>query len=95
MAEVIRIEWPSGTVQELRAVPADRVMSVTEPPALAVVGPGQLLLRGWKGQPFTLESSPDLRQWSALGTVTTQANPTEYTTPFTGEPSRFYRARSQ
>jgi hypothetical protein len=29
--ELVRIEWPSGTVQELREVAADRVLEVEEP----------------------------------------------------------------
>ena len=32
-ADLIEIRWPSGTVQQLRNVPADRVVKVTEPKA--------------------------------------------------------------
>jgi enediyne biosynthesis protein E4 len=36
VAEVVRIEWPSGTVQELTDVAADQILTVIEPPALSV-----------------------------------------------------------
>lgn len=34
VAEVVRIEWPSGTVQEMTHVTADQILTVTEPPRL-------------------------------------------------------------
>ena len=36
VAEVVRIEWPSGTVQELTEVAADQILPVIEPPTLSV-----------------------------------------------------------
>jgi hypothetical protein len=35
-AEVVRIEWPSGIVQELANVSADQILKVTEPPRLSI-----------------------------------------------------------
>jgi hypothetical protein len=67
---MVRIEWPSGLVQELRDLPADQILSVTEPFRLEVMGPGQFCLRGWRGQVSTVEASADLRTWNAIATVT-------------------------
>jgi hypothetical protein len=36
VAEVVRIEWPSGTVQELTEVAADQILPVVEPPNLSI-----------------------------------------------------------
>ena len=36
IAEVVRIEWPSGVVQELTSVPADQILHVIEPPELSI-----------------------------------------------------------
>lgn len=36
VAEVVRIEWPSGTVQELTNVAADQILHITEPPTLSI-----------------------------------------------------------
>ncbi|MCP5519670.1 MAG: CRTAC1 family protein, partial [Verrucomicrobiales bacterium] len=42
VAEVVRIEWPSGTVQELTHVAADQILTVVEPPRLKLESDGQL-----------------------------------------------------
>ena len=36
VAETVRIEWPSGTVQELHNVAADQILQITEPPELTI-----------------------------------------------------------
>jgi hypothetical protein len=33
-AEVVRIEWPSGTVQEFQNMAARQILTITEPPRL-------------------------------------------------------------
>jgi hypothetical protein len=68
--DVLRIEWPSGIVQELHNVPARQFLTVTEPPRLLMTQAGKLQVRCWKGQCFTLETSTDLRQWQSLATLT-------------------------
>lgn len=35
VAEIVRIEWPSGRVQELTNLAADQILTVVEPPRLA------------------------------------------------------------
>ena len=36
VADIVRIEWPSGTVQELTEVAANQILTVIEPPRLRV-----------------------------------------------------------
>jgi enediyne biosynthesis protein E4 len=68
--DVLRVEWPSGIVQELRDLAAGQFMTLLEPPRLESLAAGQLRLHGWRGQEFHIESSTDLRQWSPFQTVT-------------------------
>jgi len=42
VAEVVRIEWPSGVVQELTNVAADQILTVIEPPRLRVEADGRI-----------------------------------------------------
>jgi len=90
--EVMRIEWPSGIVQELRDVPAKQTLTVTEPARLQAVGPGAFRIQSWKGQTFEVQMSTDLGQWSPLTTVTNLTGTLDYTD--VAAPSlmqRFYR----
>jgi enediyne biosynthesis protein E4 len=92
LAEVVRIEWPSGTVQELRDVSANRILTVTEPVRLLASGRGQFRFAGWLGQPFTVEASTDLTAWKALVTVTNFTGTVEFADPErTLSAQRFYR----
>jgi hypothetical protein len=42
VAEVVRIEWPSGQVQELPDIPANTILEVVEPPRLRAESDGSL-----------------------------------------------------
>jgi hypothetical protein len=42
VADVVRIEWPSGTVQVLTNVAADQILTVVEPPRLTAESDGTL-----------------------------------------------------
>lgn len=75
MADIVRIEWPSGMVQELRNVPASQIVDITEPARLvpSVLASGaqaELKVSSWPGFVLDVESSTDLKTWSPLGTVT-------------------------
>ena len=76
----LRIEWPSGTVQESTNVAADQILTIIEPrrPVLAVaVTPTQVTgtLTGDTNQVYELQVSNDLDAgWTALTTVTTDAS---------------------
>jgi hypothetical protein len=69
-AEVVRIEWPSGIVQELHDVPVNRILTVTEPPRLIPQGVGAFQIQCWINQSFEVQASTDLTEWTTLETVT-------------------------
>jgi enediyne biosynthesis protein E4 len=95
VANVVRIEWSSGIVQEWRDVSANQILSVTEPVRLQTTSLGQLSFRGWLSQVFTVEASTDLKAWNVVATVTNLTGILNYTdtaaAPFA---QRFYRAKS-
>ncbi|MCI0540586.1 MAG: CRTAC1 family protein [Verrucomicrobiales bacterium] len=71
--EVLRIEWPSGSVQEVREVPAKQILTLTEPPRLSMslaTGVPQITLKGGRGFRYRIEASDDLRVWSLFGDST-------------------------
>ena len=91
--ETLRIEWPSGIVQELHDVAAKQSLTVTEPARLQVLGTGVLRVQSWKGMAFEIQASTDLKQWSPLTTVTNLSGTVEFTDPDTASHlRRFYRA---
>ena len=47
--DTLRIEWPSGIVQELHDVAAKQSLTVTEPARLQALGAGVLRIQSWKG----------------------------------------------
>jgi enediyne biosynthesis protein E4 len=92
VADVVRIEWPSGTVQELRDVSANRILTVIEPVRLEATGPGRFHFRTWRGHVLTVETSSDLTTWNSIATVTNLSGAVEFTDPSTAvSPQRFYR----
>jgi len=97
-ADLVRIEWPSGIVQELRDVPANQTLTVTEPARLQMPQPGQLHIQCWKGMVFGIETSSNLLTWTPLATVTNLnlmggVQWTDAEAP--GPATRFYRAVKQ
>jgi ASPIC and UnbV/FG-GAP-like repeat len=72
-ADTLRIEWPSGTVQEFQNVAARQILTVTEPSRLFASNTGgalQLSVKGGRFMPYDIQQSADLMTWSPLGTVT-------------------------
>ena len=91
-ADLVRIEWPSGTVQELRDVAAKQFLTVTEPARLQAPGAGVLRIQSWKGMAFEVQASTNLDQWSVLTTVTNLTGTLEFTDPNAADDlRRFYR----
>ena len=91
-ASVVRIEWPSGIVQEVRDVPANQTLRVTEPVKLEITEVGAFRIRSWRGQSFTVQASADLTEWTALTTVTNVSGTLAFTDPAAGQAAqRFYR----
>jgi hypothetical protein len=68
----LRIEWPSGIVQELANVPANQILTITEPARLAPLGLREFQIRCWKGMRFEVEKSHNLQNWDSLGVVTNE-----------------------
>ena len=102
-ADLVRIEWPSGTVQELQNVEANEFHTVTEPggePQLTVTrvnGQQQLTLTGKQGSRYDIQTSTDLTNWNSPLNFTVQpTNPGgTMTFPAPGGPGDlrgFYRA---
>jgi hypothetical protein len=73
LVETLRIEWPSGTVQEFHNVAAKQFLTVTEPARLVTAfsdGAPQFTLHGGRNLQYDLQVSSDLKAWSVLGTST-------------------------
>ncbi|HEU0009366.1 MAG TPA: FG-GAP-like repeat-containing protein [Verrucomicrobiae bacterium] len=99
--DTVRIEWPSGTVQQLHDVAVKQFLTVTEPPRLSsphiTNGMFGFTLKGGRGFQYDIQTSSNLLDWVSVGSVTV--------TNFTGTTlfaetlhanaqSRFYRAVS-
>jgi hypothetical protein len=68
--DLLRVEWPSGIVQELTDVAPNRILTVTEPARLIPQGAGAFQIQCWINQAFDVEASTDLVTWSNVATVT-------------------------
>lgn len=91
-ADLVRIEWPSGTVQELSNVASKQFLTMTEPARLQALGAGVLRIQSWQGMAFEVQSSTNLDQWSPLTTVTNLTGTLEFTDPnVANDLRRFYR----
>ena len=96
--EAVRVEWPSGAVQELRNTAANQTLTVTEPPRLAASpradGVGfEMNLTGAAGVAYEIEESPDLANWMPIATLTNSSRATPFTdAAATAYRQRFYRA---
>jgi hypothetical protein len=96
-ADIVRIEWPSGRVQEFQNVSAKQILTVTEPPRLepsanVLNGIVELKVRGWKGFTYGIEASTDLKAWTRLATATNLTGAILAADPSADrEPWRFYR----
>jgi len=98
--DTLRIEWPSGTVQEFPNIAPKQTLTITEPPRLLATttnGAPQFSLKGGRGFQYEIDSSTNLTAWSSIGTLTVtnlngiaQIIDTNLPTA-----SRFYRAVSQ
>ena len=97
MAETVRIEWPSGIVQELHNVAANQILTVTEPAKLEphvtqTNGLVELKVKSWKGFAYDIEASNDLKAWTRLTTLTNETGTLSFADPLAATlSSRFYR----
>jgi hypothetical protein len=96
--DIVRIEWPSGLVQEFQNVAPKQILTYTEPPRLLATTTGgvpQFSLKGGRGFQYEIDSSPDLSAWSSIGTLTVtnlngMASIVDTNPPASNQ--RFYRA---
>ena len=97
----LRLEWPSGLVQEFADLPANQILTVEEgrpilmKPELRPDGTFQFQLNGGViGQSYVTESSADLADWTA---VSTNAGPTALVAipPAPGSVGSFVRVKQQ
>jgi len=96
--EVVRIEWPSRTVQEFHNITPRQIWTITEPPrwsASLANGVPQFTLKGGRGFQYQVEASPDSTEWLPIATLSiTNFNGTAQLlgTNDSGLSRRFYRA---
>ena len=96
--DTVRIEWPSGIVQEMHDVAVKHFLTVIEPPRLRAEltnGGPQLSLKGGRNFQYRIETSESLTNWTSLSTLTiTNLNGTVlFTDPDASQfKQRFYRA---
>lgn len=96
--ETLRVEWPSGTIQEFHNIPSNRYSTLTEParwiPSKSGPAP-QFTLQGGRAREYEIQVSTDLTAWSYLSTLAiTNVNGTaNISDPSASSSSRrFYRA---
>jgi hypothetical protein len=92
----LRIEWPSGVVQELSGVLANQFLTVWEPPAVHAAlledGACELTITAEPNRAWQIQGSADLESWETLATVTNTTARFGYTDAASpGMASRFYR----
>jgi hypothetical protein len=99
IVDTLRVEWPSGRVQELRNVSVKQTLTIVERTELAVTTGGagevELTLTGPRQQRYRVETSQDLVTWSTAASLTiTNANGTASYThfPASGDVGWFFRA---
>ena len=93
---LLRVEWPSGTIQELADVAADQILTLWEPPGLSAAvqpdGACALSIRAEPNRSWQIQSSGDLDEWQTLMTKTSGTVGSEFVdSTATGMDCRFYR----
>jgi len=96
----LRIEWPSGAIQQLQNVAANQVLTVCEPPAISAAMKAdcscQLTIKAEPNRVWEIQASRDLLNWETLTTVTNTSYQFQFADPaVAGMDCRFYRLKSQ
>jgi enediyne biosynthesis protein E4 len=99
--DLVRIEWPSGIVQQLTNVTACQFLTVTEHQAEATTPPGlaaskadgkvQLSVTGQTNLLYVFEASTNLVQWTKIAVRTNLTGTLAFTPPASSGPRKFYR----
>jgi hypothetical protein len=96
--DIVRVEWPSGAVQEMTNVPTRQFLTIKEPSKLqAQYAPGgaefYLSLQGGRGLTYSIESSPDFVNWAPIGLMSNQTGVIFWTNHQpVADPLKFFRA---
>jgi ASPIC/UnbV protein/VCBS repeat protein/immunoglobulin I-set domain protein len=97
--DIVRIEWPSGAVQELTNVLPRQFLTIREPSRLKAQSvPGgadfYLSLQGGRGLTYSIEGSSDFAAWTPVAMITNQTGVIAWTNEqsVAGQ-ARFFRAR--
>jgi hypothetical protein len=98
--DTVRIEWPSGTVQEFHHVAPRQIQTIKEPARLLATTSNdtpQFSIKGGRNLQYEIDSSTNLATWSPVGIVTiTHLDGTAsfVDTNAPASPIKFYRAVS-
>jgi uncharacterized repeat protein (TIGR03803 family) len=102
IVDTMRIEWPSGTVQEFHNVSPRQILTYTEPPKLLCAAanagqPPQFSIKGGRFMQYDIQASADLSSWSTITTllVTNLDGTAVISDPGPRSDHRFYRAVSR
>jgi hypothetical protein len=99
--DIVRVEWPSGIVQELTNVAAKQFLTIKEPSRLTEdISPDgsefYLTITSWKGLLYSLESSTDLANWNFVTTLTNLTGTVTWTNQLSAStPALFFRSQEQ
>jgi hypothetical protein len=99
--DIVRIEWPSGIVQELTNIAAKQFLTVEEPSKLGADfspanGEFHLTLTGGQGLVYSLDDSTDLVTWSPFLLLTNQTGKVVWTNQIPElPPALFFRSQEQ
>ena len=102
--DLLRIEWPSGIVQELTNVAPNQILTITEHQAgvtnaptmtasKSATGTVQLTATGQTNLRYVFEASSGLGQWAKIAVRTNLTGSVDYTPMASLSPQRFYRVQ--
>jgi len=79
--DTLRVEWPSGLVQELHNIAPNQILAVKEPARLEPMNNGQPVFKlvGGKNVSYNIERSTDLETWTTWLTLTNTFGQTNFT----------------
>jgi hypothetical protein len=92
--DLVRIEWPSGIVQELSNVAVRQFLNIREMPRLIPGNrAGEFQLMGGKGGHYGIEATTNLSDWERIAQLTNAQTVAPFAdTNASAFPRRFYRA---
>ena len=95
--DIVRVEWPSGAVQEFTNVAPRQFLTLREPSRLKVQyfseGAFALSIQGGRGLTYSIESSVDCAGWTPFAFLTNQIGIVTWTNQPALGGTRFFRAK--